>query len=919
MKTPKSSILFFCIAAIAGSVFLLQSNSLVSSTEKNEADILQASAQKFEEKTHSFIGAYEYLMQMRANPKTGRVDASDVRKAHQAADKMAQNRTQKAGNIDWKFLGPNDVGGRTRAILVDKDDSQRMVIGGVSGGIFTSNDGGQNWTDHPQNTEFLSLSISTIAQAPNGDIYVGTGENFDGRSYGQGKLGNSVLPGTGVYKSTDRGESFQILESTIPNIFGGNNIYGTDWAAIQDIEVSPLDANRIYVATSRGVQISEDGGETWSKASGISSNAVAYDIAVAVDGTTHIVASSRYYQAEDGLNFTDDFTGSNPNQFESSSGNKVLAMSPTDNDYLYIVTVESSGCLRKVWQSKDGGKTWGVIGEGDTTIGGIEFDPMSNGRGCLGWYALCVVVDPANKERIFLGGVTLWSWTPEEDWKQLDGSASPRYVHPDKHTLVFDPNDSDKLYIGSDGGITRSLDAQNSFPTFEAINQNYNVTQFYGVAADIEGNVIGGTQDNGTVFVAADGSSVYEETQPYITGGDGGFCDISKIKPLAAFVESVNGEIKRSGSFKPPFSSFFDLNIDCGPIDVNGGCQPDGQMDGSPLYITPFVLWDDIFAHAMDTTVFNSKLVTGACDSRVWMTEGALDFTARPLWKEIGRFSGNRCVSAVAVSYDGKTVYAGTTDGRMMCITNLDSNQPTSKEFIVSGGQYVSSISMDFNPSHIVVGLGNYGQGQNVMESLNANSTNPTFSSIQFNLPLMPVYAVSWIPYDLNRLVAGTELGVWLYDVNTQTWTEENDKMGRVPVHSLRFQSIKSFGCEALYAGTHGRGIYRSIDFLLAGCEGIFPDDTVGIEGLNPISQIQLYPNPMRQKSVLEITLIETTDVSLQIFDLQGRSVRHRELGELAARKHKIEVERGELIAGNYVVVLFSGDKRVSKKLMIVD
>ncbi|MGB0931086.1 MAG: T9SS type A sorting domain-containing protein, partial [Chitinophagales bacterium] len=164
-----------------------------------------------------------------------------------------------------------------------------------------------------------------------------------------------------------------------------------------------------------------------------------------------------------------------------------------------------------------------------------------------------------------------------------------------------------------------------------------------------------------------------------------------------------------------------------------------------------------------------------------------------------------------------------------------------------------------------------------------------------------------------------TELGVWLYDGNTQTWTEENDKMGRVPVHSLRFQATKSFGCEVLYAGTHGRGIYRSTDFLVAGCEGIFPDDTVAIERLNPISQLQLYPNPMRQKSVLQITLIETSDVGLQVFDLQGRMLRHQELGELAARTHKIEVERGGLIAGNYVVVLSSGDKRVSKKLVIVD
>lgn len=881
----------------------------------DEAALLQASAQKFEEKTHSFIGAYEYLMQMKASPKTGRIDAADVRKAHQAADKLAKNRAKKSNEIDWKFLGPNNVGGRTRAILVDNDNSQRMIIGGVSGGIFTSNDGGLNWTDHPQNTEFLSLSISAIAQAPNGDIYVGTGENFDGRSYGQGKLGNTVLPGTGVYKSTDRGESFQLLESTIPSISNNNNnIYNIDWAAIQDIEVSPLDANRIYVATSRGIQISQDGGETWAKANGISSTAVAYDIAVAADGTAHAVASSRYYKAVDGLNFNDNSTGNNIGQFEISANNKVLAMSPSDNNYLYIVTVTNAGCLRKVWHSQNGGETWIIIGEGNS----VFFNPMSNGQNCQGWYDLCVVVDPANRERIFLGGVTLWSWSSQDNWNQLDGGNFPYYVHPDKHTLVFDPNDSNKLYIGSDGGIAQSLNAQITFPTFEAINQGYFVTQFYDVAASLEGSVIGGTQDNGTVFVAADGSSIYEEFHPYITGGDGGFCEISKIKPLAYFVSAPNGGIKRSGSSQPPFSSFFDYNADCNPINTNGGCQPDGRLDGNPLFITPFVLWEDVIAHLIDSTDMKTKLITGACDGRVWMTEGSLDFTAIPRWKEIGRFSANRCVSSIAVSYNGETVYAGTTDGRLIIINNLDLENPTtSEEILVSPGQYISGIAIGFNPSNVVVTLGNYGREQNIMESVNANSINPTFTSIQHNLPLMPVYSIAMSSFNPSAMLVGTELGVWQYDADTQTWTEENDKMGRVPVHSLKLEQTKAVGCEVLYAGTHGRGIYRSTHLLLPGCAGIFPDDTVAIETLDAISQIQLYPNPMRQKSILEIVLLEKTEVNLQIFDLQGRMLRDQKLGELEARKHEIEVERGDLIAGNYLVVLSSGKGRVAKKLVV--
>ncbi|MEZ4884467.1 MAG: T9SS type A sorting domain-containing protein [Chitinophagales bacterium] len=913
-------ISIFCLLAVvaSGYMYMQQTNELVL-VAKTQLTDNKESISKVEKKTQSFIGAFEYLMQMKANPETGRIDMADVINARQTADKAAESRTTKSAQIDWQFMGPNNVGGRTRAILADKDNPKRMVIGGVSGGIFTSDNGGLSWNDHPQNTELGTLSISAIAQAPNGDIYVGTGENFDGRSYGEGKLGNSVLPGNGIYKSTDRGVSFQLLESTQPTLTG-SNLYNVDWAAIQDVEVSPTNANRVYASTSRGLQISQDGGATWAKAEGVPTTSVAYDVAVASDGTAHIVAGSKYYRANDGLNFEDGFTGTTSGQFEISSGNKVLSMSPTDNNYLYIVTVTSGGCLRKVWQTKNGGDTWIIIGEGSSNF----FDPMSQGagEGCQGWYDLCVTVDPANKERIIMGGITLWSWSARDSWNQLDGGAPPYSVHADKHTIVFHPTNPNIMFVGSDGGVARSLDAQNVFPTFSAINKNYIVTQFYGMAAGRDGRVVGGTQDNSTIFVTLDGSSVLEGA--FITGGDGGFCDISKINPLAIFAESQNGAIVRTGSATPPLSAFFDENADCAPTTPEGGCNPDGQLDGNPLFITPFILWEDGIGNLIDPTQEKSLFVTGACDGRVWGTEGALNFSAIPDWKQLGKFAASRCISAVAVSNDGKTVYAGTNDGRMMRITNLDRDVPTTREFVVTGaqGQYIASIDVDFNPAHIIVGLGNYGQDQNIVESFNANSVNPTFTSMQHNLPLMPVYSVAIDEFNPNRIVAGTELGVWLYDAVSKTWTEENGIMGRVPVHSLRFEQMGNIGCNVLYAGTHGRGMYRSTNFTLLGCdtELAFPSyelPTV-IEDLSDrISQIELFPNPMVAQSTLKITLLEATDLTLRIFDLQGRVVRNQPLGELAARTHSFDIEKGSLVAGTYIVMLNAGNKQVTKKLLV--
>ncbi len=864
---------------------------------------------------------FEYRNQMRVNSKTGDVDVRDVLKARQAANFLAQkNGQQKKAGINWESIGPTNVGGRTRAILVDKDNSQKLFAGSVSGGLFTSNDGGETWMDHPQNQDFNTLSVSAITQASNDDIYFGTGEFISGLEFGESKLGASKVPGGGMYKSTDGGVTFQLLESTVPT-FTNSTLTNLDWVTVQDIEVSPTDVNRIYVATNRGLQISQDGGETWSKANGVPANVVAYDVIIVGDGKAHVVAGSRYYQAANGLDFDDEFTSSGfPGKFEISPGNKVIAMSPTDNDYLYIATMTGAGCLRKIWQSKNGGETWVIIGQGTSGSdhqGNLQlFDPMSNGLGCVGWYSMALTVDPTDRERIFLGSVTLWSWSPEDSWNQLDGGSAPYYISQNKHTLVFDPNDAEKLYIGSDGGLTRSTNAGGLFPTFQYINDGYTTAQLYGVAANLDASlIIGGTQGSGTVFFEPTGTSEFTDA-PYITGMVGGFCEISKMNPLAVFAMGPNGRLKRTGSFAPPMASFFDQNADCNPDAGSGACNSDGELDGNPLYITPFVLWEDFVDNLVNGTQ-KTKLITGACDGRVWMSEGVLDFTTVPSWRQIGKFAGSRCVSALAFSNDGKIVYVGTTDGRMMSI-DLSFETPVTNESVIAPEQYITDIDVDFNPNHIVVSLGEYGREQNVMESFNARSVNPTYQSMQYNLPLMPVYSITMNKYSPNSIIVGTELGIWEYDVAATTWTEENDQIGRVPVHNLQFEEQLLFvGCEVLYAATHGRGVYRTTDFTFPTCDTSIG---VGIDNSSAgISSLELFPNPMQENSRLEFHLTKATELILKIFDYQGKVVHSESLGKRNIGGHSLTLEGRSLnlSGGIYLVSLEGEGQRLSRKLVI--
>ncbi len=853
--------------------------------------------------------AHEYLLKMKANPETGRIEPADVLKARHEADKLAENSNQKSGTVNWEFMGPDNIGGRTRAILIDKDNPQKLMAGSVSGGLFTSNDGGLNWTDHPENTEFAGLSIGVITQGSDGTIYVGTGESPDGSVYGLGSAGYTGLPGKGVYKSTDGGISFQLLPETVPTYAEGV-FYDLDWAFIKSIEVSPVNPNWVYVATSYGVQMSQDAGNTWSKANGIAANSSAYSIAIAGDGKTHILADSTYYQAEDGLNFTSKLVVEL--EYPLSIRNKVMAMSPSNNDYLYIVTLRHFACLSKVWQSKDGGETWNRMDYGE----GGTFYPL----GCEGWFSLSLAVNPSNPSQFFLGGTELWSWEEEVGWNQLVGTIS-NPIEPYISVIEFDLQNPNTVYLGAATGLSKSTNAQTPSPDFTSINKNYRTAQFYDMAANIDGFVMGGAQSNGTILINPDREADSTLEGEFVFDGTGGYCEMSQLKPGAFFAERQSGAIRRAANKNVPMSSFFDLNTDCYPANIIGGpCDPDGLLDGNPLFITPFVLWEDIIENLISGEI-KSKFVTGNCLGEVWMTEEALDFTQTPNWRLIGQFQENHCVSAIAVSTGGTDIYVGTAGGRILHITNLDNENPTItettlSETILSGTfQYITSIDVLHDPNHIIVGVSSYGSEANIVESTNAASENPTFTSLQHNLPPMPVYSVVRNQYNPNDLFAGTELGLWQYDFTTQTWTEENGIMGRVPIHSLKFQQMGDIGCDVLYAATHGRGMYRTTDFTFGNCD---TEIAVGISDLeNQISSLQLFPNPLQSQSQLELTLEETIDLTLRIYDLQGQLVRHQDLGEMAARKHQVLIERKDLKSGLYLVVLQSGKRQMSRKLLI--
>ena len=170
-------------------------------------------------------------------------------------NKKSQTTNQKNINtlgLGWNEVGADNLGGRTRALIFDKNNPAIVYAGAIGGGLWKSTTGGSSWYRIASVSE--NMIISCITQAPNGSIFVGTGESFakhDGCANG-----SSGFLGGGIYRSTD-GINFSLLPSTNPT----TNDLISNWAFVNDIAADI--SNKIYAATNKGLMMSSDNGDTW--------------------------------------------------------------------------------------------------------------------------------------------------------------------------------------------------------------------------------------------------------------------------------------------------------------------------------------------------------------------------------------------------------------------------------------------------------------------------------------------------------------------------------------------------------------------------------------------------------------------------------------------------------------------------------
>lgn len=954
----KRPLLFITFSLIIASIVVFKTND----SEK------QYTPRYSNNLVHGFEGAAEYYNALRANPETGVIDVEAYRSIEKAEKAYRAEKSGSSLGLEWTETGPDNIGGRTRAILAI--DNNTLFAGSVSGGLFKTSNKGNTWQRVISFSE--NYVITSMARTGNGYIYVATGSSHETGGHNQRILGG------GLFVSTDDGDTWDYAkfangDPIKPDIVGSTNPSNRDYAIIDDIEADPSEDNKLWVASNEGLQVYIDGQGLFDQADGLPSNSSCECVAVSADGMTIAASmgSSNLFLSTNGGDSFENRTGNDDNELPSNLSRLELDISKDDKDFIYGI-IAVSGKFDGVYSSTNGGdsfeKTWpGGVPE-------VDIDPNGQGN-----YDLAIAVAPDSPGIIFTGALDVWTGgvysQPEQRSQYIsvyDPASSPdpgnpfglTQVHVDIHTFEF--TEDETMYVGTDGGIFRSEDGGN---TFVSCNRFYNSTQYYGLAFSSDDKVLGGTQDNSALYITRDRSTVEEART--VWSGDGFDAEISNLdtEGNTIFFTSQFNTIIRSNDAGLVVKMWMPNNDMAGspaPFHSQIRLWEDGDTD-TP-YLVDFVnnteetlpagtevevtsnanaytftatLADDLESN--DTTQFNDRatsLFSAGYEGSggVWVTREATDFTSAIQWgKVIDNLGtspfGNNKVYSQEFSKDGKYLWIGTEAGRLYRVSGfenawtaaeLDLNSPdfalVVDIFNVGGGEIISDISVDPNdPDHVVFTKAGFGGDGKVRESTNATSANPSFSDIWFQTEEMeglPAYACIIEASDPNTIIVGTEFGIYATDNGGDDWTAENaDPLGPVKVYDIRQQwrdpaTVENAGY--IYVGTYGRGVFRSTTYEKNLYEASAGDSDQGL-----VNDLVILPNPMSETGFLSFNSTISGNVDMEIFSINGQKVKSINFS-MDEGANRIQFDVNDLNIGTYIIQLKKEDKVTTDKFVII-
>ncbi|MGC6413423.1 MAG: T9SS type A sorting domain-containing protein [Bacteroidia bacterium] len=640
-------------------------------------------------------------------------------------------------------LGPAAIGGRTRALWIDPADNSHMLAAAISGGIWKTTTGGNMW--EPLNDHETSLMSSCITSNPfNHDIiYYGTGES---------RANSAGVNGDGIFKSTNRGQSFDQLSSTV-------GLSGM--TAIWDIAHSLDDSLTLFAGThTAGLYRTQDGGETWDNVYNGGTRQI-NDILVLPNGRILISMQANGVLASDSNGNSGTWNSLNfpnrPSQFRRIQ----MANCEKYPNVVYAL-FEGYGFSdppAAFYKSSDGGRTWVK-----------QTTPEEIGAG---YQAYCVMLGVSHNDsnKVTAGGVRCAASSDGgQNWTSISGS------HADHHSYANLNQSTDGYVIGTDGGMYECRYGRSS--VVKAINTGYRVTQFYAGGVGFEGlDAIAGAQDNGTHY--ATGRMLTQ----YIFGGDGAYCHIGQQTGTVAYLSTQNQGIRRVDNFGT------------------------GQAVTRSIAANEFSTDGVSFINSYTMNESDEYMLFYRTNRGVYRTaDGGNN------WEKINTVVRSS-LKALGVSHDiNPVLYYGGNSAQLYKFENAGSaDVGTEVSFNASVPLQITNDYLNFievNPKNkyqIFVAFSNFSNYGRVWKVSNLDSSSPKWDDISGNLPKsLPVNSVAVDPWSPEHYIfAGTDFGLYYTMDGGATWQKEMS-IPNVAVHEVKIRNSD----RSLYAFTHGRGMW---------------------------------------------------------------------------------------------------------------
>ncbi|MCC6425824.1 MAG: hypothetical protein IT435_03280 [Phycisphaerales bacterium] len=677
---------------------------------------------------------------------------------------LAATATTRGGGINslsWTSRGPDNIGGRTRSLLIHPVQTNRLWAGAVGGGIWSSIDGGLHWT--AINDREANLAICSMAMAPSDPaiMYAGTGEQH---------IAGDGVHGIGIYKSTDTGATWTLLPAT--ETWAGHNVVS--------IAVSPGNPNSILVGRiNGGVYRSTNGGATWSNPySARGAHCVAIDptnpnncIAAILDYS--LIYGGWFnrcvYSTNAGLSWS-VCTGLNA---KPGYGRIQLAYAPSSPNIVYATYTDG-----KVYKSTDGGKSYAPV----TTEGSTRIDT----------WAAPLWVDPTNPDFIVTGTGTA------HVARSTDGGVTIQQIsngyintidpHPDIQSVVADPGfngtTNTRVYVTTDGATYRTDNIYTAAmgSGWTRLDKTNRTTQFYSAVGDgPTGRLYGGTQDNGCLLLKPGSDNA---TFPF--GGDGGFSAIDSLNPNYIYGEFIYLMIHRA-------------------IGSGGGqymVKDLADAGNAANFIAPFILDP------------NNPLTMLAGGNSLWRNTNARNGALSP-WKSIRPGTG-QYISAIAIAKgDSATIWIAQNDAKIYRTTTGTATSPTWLTVDDNGAtnplpaRYVSRILIDpADKQTVYVCLGGFSP-DNLWKTTDGGATWADITGENTTgLPSAPIRGIARHPHHAGWLYVATEVGIFTTTDGGAHWSTTNDGPANVSVDEINFLNNST---DTLIAGTHGRGLFTAM------------------------------------------------------------------------------------------------------------